>query len=264
VPHPSQSHREGWEPASLRASHTATERLTLPLPVLLFRRHNKFVISTEAADSFIVRCAVERPPHFVFVSAVAVVSAVVRSSKRCHKHSSCASNVCHSERSEESPHLRLSLPVLEPSDHKYQGAPSFAVLPRRVGVYNLRQPSALPVLLFRCHKHSSSRPKQRTVPSSVAQWRDPRISFSSLLLQLFVLSKSCPKHSSCASNVCHSDPERAGRVEGEESPHLLLCCLFLTIPSHKYQGAPSFAALPRRVGMYKLHQPAVARVVASG
>ena len=43
-----------------------------------------------------------------------------------------------------------------------------------------------------------------------------------LSLEFFVLSKRCHKHSSCASNVCHSDPERAGRVEGEESPHLPL------------------------------------------
>jgi hypothetical protein len=53
-------------------------------------------------------------------------------------------------------------------------------------------------------------------------------------------------------------------LSAAKNPRICFCrCLFLNHPSHKHQGAPPFAVLPRRVGMYNLHQPSVARVATS-
>jgi hypothetical protein len=89
VAHPLQFHRKGWVAVAVAFAfaiavacpfvcHSAAQRRNLlspllsPLLVLSPASNPKsLVISTEATDSLIVCCAVERSPHFAFVLSFA-------------------------------------------------------------------------------------------------------------------------------------------------------------------------------------------------
>jgi hypothetical protein len=148
--------------------------LSLPLP-----SKPEIVISTEASDSFIVGCAVERP---AFAFAVAFLVVILEGDLRlsllrpCHclflpnqklssrpKHQTASS----SDAQRRDPHLLLPLHFL-------------VVIPEGDLRLSLFRPCHC---LFLPNQKLSPRPKHQTASSSDAQRRDPRV--SPLTLPLF-------------------------------------------------------------------------------
>ena len=88
----------------------------------------------------------------------------------------------------------------------------FSVLPSTHVILSAAKDPCISLLLVLARKTRSSRPKQRTAPPFVAQWRDPRICFGSL-------QPTKPRHSErSASRPCDARSRRIPKMLAQPIP----------------------------------------------